>query len=285
MTDDVRDPQLLKGVLPMLVLQLLTERESYGYELVTRLQTAGLTDIAAGTVYPLLTRLEREAAISSHLVASTSGPARKYYCPTPGGAAALAAAVRGWEQLARTVAGVLDAADPAVHRPDPSLPHGHVHSPAGTTSTPEEHRGAPGPCPRATSWPGSATSSGSAGPCRTTRARSTSGSSASCAPRSPQQQQTSAWPPRWTTGITAAGVAVAVVIYLFAAYSVGTLDTLEALGGGSVTRHPFGSETTFTFTGQEISVQSRSSWQWAALYVGVAAVAFVTGSRLWRALG
>ncbi|WP_029663566.1 PadR family transcriptional regulator [Cellulomonas sp. KRMCY2] len=140
MTDDVRDPQLLKGVLPMLVLHLLTERESYGYELVTRLQAAGLTDIAAGTVYPLLTRLEREASISSRLVASTSGPARKYYCPTPDGAAALAAAVRGWEQLARTVAGVLDTASPAAQHPAAALPHGQDHSPAGTTSTPEEHR-------------------------------------------------------------------------------------------------------------------------------------------------
>ncbi|WP_024287013.1 hypothetical protein [Cellulomonas sp. KRMCY2] len=91
--------------------------------------------------------------------------------------------------------------------------------------------------------------------------------------------------PRWTTGIVAAALAVAVVIYLFTAYAVGTLDTLEALGGGAVTRYPFGSETTFTFTGQEISVRSSTSWQWAALYVGVAAVAFVTGSRLWRALG
>lgn len=91
--------------------------------------------------------------------------------------------------------------------------------------------------------------------------------------------------PRWTTGAWAAGVAVAVVFYLFAAYAFGTLDTLEALGGGAVTRYPFGSETTFTFTSQEISVQSGTSWQWAALYLGVAAVAFGTGSRLWRALG
>ena len=30
MTDEPRDPQLLKGVLPMLVLALLTEEESYG---------------------------------------------------------------------------------------------------------------------------------------------------------------------------------------------------------------------------------------------------------------
>ena len=59
MSDDVRDPQLLKGVLPMLVLALLAERESYGYELVTRLRADGLTDMGTGTVYPVLTRLVR----------------------------------------------------------------------------------------------------------------------------------------------------------------------------------------------------------------------------------
>lgn len=103
-----RESQLLKGVLPMLVLALLAEAESYGYELVTRLQAAGLTDIGAGTVYPVLNRLERDGAVSSRLVASTTGPARKYYRPTTRGTAELAAAGAAWDRLATTVAAVLD---------------------------------------------------------------------------------------------------------------------------------------------------------------------------------
>jgi PadR family transcriptional regulator PadR len=102
-----RDPQLLKGVLPMLVLALLAERESYGYELVTRLQEAGLAGMSTGTVYPVLGRLEREGAVASRLVASPSGPARKYYRPTPEGLAALAGAREAWADLARTVHAVL----------------------------------------------------------------------------------------------------------------------------------------------------------------------------------
>lgn len=105
-----RDPQLLKGVLPMLVLALLAQRESYGYELVSRLQGAGLAGMSAGTVYPVLARLEREGAVASRLVASASGPARKYYRPTPAGAAELAAARTAWADLTRTVAAVLDLA-------------------------------------------------------------------------------------------------------------------------------------------------------------------------------
>ncbi|WP_370651797.1 PadR family transcriptional regulator, partial [Frankia sp. Cj3] len=53
------DPQLLKGVLSLLLLCLLAERESYGYQLVQRLRETGLSDISDGTVYPALTRLER----------------------------------------------------------------------------------------------------------------------------------------------------------------------------------------------------------------------------------
>jgi PadR family transcriptional regulator PadR len=102
-----RDPQLLKGVLPMLVLTLLDREESYGYELVTRLQTAGLHGIATGTVYPVLTRLEREGRLTSRLVASAAGPARKYYRPTPAGLALLADARRAWADLADVVSHLL----------------------------------------------------------------------------------------------------------------------------------------------------------------------------------
>jgi len=105
-----RDPQLLKGVLPMLVLALLTEDESYGYQLVTRLRDDGLTDISTGTVYPVLTRLERDGLISARLVPSPAGPARKYYRPTAQGTAALATAATGWDQLAGTTRTVLDRA-------------------------------------------------------------------------------------------------------------------------------------------------------------------------------
>ena len=127
MTDEPRDPQLLKGVLPMLVLALLTEEESYGYELVTRLQADGLTDLATGTVYPALTRLERDGLIASRLVASPSGPARKYYRPTERGAAELARTRVAWDAFHRTVATVLlrteaPARTPSAHTPSAAAP-------------------------------------------------------------------------------------------------------------------------------------------------------------------
>lgn len=109
------DPQLLKGVLSPLLLHLLAEQESYGYELVQRVHAAGLVDVLEGTVYPALARLEREGRIESRLVPSTAGPARKYYRPSPAGYAALEAATATWLALTEIVTGVLT-------RPVPTAP-------------------------------------------------------------------------------------------------------------------------------------------------------------------
>ncbi|MDP9464243.1 MAG: PadR family transcriptional regulator [Actinomycetota bacterium] len=109
------DPQLLKGVLSLLLLQLLAERESYGYEVVQRLHEIGLADILEGTVYPALARLEREGRVNARLVSSHAGPARKYYRPTAAGYEALATGTTNWLSLADVVATVLN-------RPVPTEP-------------------------------------------------------------------------------------------------------------------------------------------------------------------
>jgi len=116
------DPQLLKGVLSLLLLRLLAERESYGYELVGRLRAAGFDDIADGTVYPALARLEREGRVTARLIASRTGPARKYYRPTVDGYAALAEGSAMWQALVTAAGSVLAGPLPAV--PAPPAPQG-----------------------------------------------------------------------------------------------------------------------------------------------------------------
>jgi PadR family transcriptional regulator PadR len=103
MTEAPHDPQLLKGVLSLLLLGLLAQRESYGYEVVQRLHTIGLIGVLEGTVYPALSRLQGEGRLTTRLVASTSGPARKYYRPTPTGYEALATGTASWTTLAEIV--------------------------------------------------------------------------------------------------------------------------------------------------------------------------------------
>lgn len=114
MVDATHDPQLLKGLLSFVLLQLLAEEESYGYDVVNRLRQEGI-EVLEGTVYPALARLEREGRLSSRLVASQSGPARKYYRPTSAGYAELARGVRSWRALTETVGAVLDR--PVPHQP------------------------------------------------------------------------------------------------------------------------------------------------------------------------
>jgi PadR family transcriptional regulator PadR len=97
------DTQLLKGVLGLVLLRLISEGESYGYELVARVHALGFSDVPDGSVYPALTRLEREGQLSSRLVASASGPARKYYRLSASGRDALERGEQAWRSLVAKV--------------------------------------------------------------------------------------------------------------------------------------------------------------------------------------
>jgi PadR family transcriptional regulator, regulatory protein PadR len=107
------DPQLLKGVLSLLLLRLLADAESYGYQIVQRLRDAGLPEISEGTVYPALARLEREERITARLVPSSSGPARKYYRLSPAGYRALGDGHVAWQALVDVVGGLFALPVPA----------------------------------------------------------------------------------------------------------------------------------------------------------------------------
>ena len=103
----VTDTQMLKGVLPMVVLARLDADEAYGYDLVASLAAGGLA-VSTGTVYPLLARLEAEGKITSRLVASDLGPARKYYRTTPAGRDYLADQAIRWRDLTRAVTTIME---------------------------------------------------------------------------------------------------------------------------------------------------------------------------------
>ncbi|MFC7492055.1 MULTISPECIES: PadR family transcriptional regulator [unclassified Knoellia] len=98
------DPQMLKGVLGLLLLSALATTDHYGYGLVTQLRSAGFDELAEGTVYPGLTRLESAGFLESYLLRSDSGPARKYYRLTDAGAAELDHRRTSWSDLVQSVA-------------------------------------------------------------------------------------------------------------------------------------------------------------------------------------
>lgn len=99
----MRETQLLKGVLDGCVLQIIAKEDIYGYELVQRLKTAGFTNIVAGTVYPLLQKLEKKEMITSCMKPSPDGPPRKYFQITVKGEAYLADFWDEWHGLVNRV--------------------------------------------------------------------------------------------------------------------------------------------------------------------------------------
>lgn len=116
MTPDEHDTQLLKGVLVLVLLRLLMRQESYGYQLVGRVHTAGLTGVAEGSVYPALARLERDGYLTTELVATASGPPRKYFRLSPSGVEFLNDRTAAWRSLSSIVDQLLD--EPVQSRQD-----------------------------------------------------------------------------------------------------------------------------------------------------------------------
>jgi PadR family transcriptional regulator PadR len=98
-----RQTQLLRGVLDMCLLALLAKEPAHGYELVRRLDAAGIDGVGYGTVYPLLTRMRRLGLVADELEASPSGPPRKVYALTASGRSRLRAWGRQWTEFVEVV--------------------------------------------------------------------------------------------------------------------------------------------------------------------------------------
>jgi PadR family transcriptional regulator PadR len=71
--------EMLKGTLEGVVLAILSVRSAYGYEITARLREQGFSDIAEGTVYALLIRIEQRGLVDVEKVPSEKGPPRKVY--------------------------------------------------------------------------------------------------------------------------------------------------------------------------------------------------------------
>ncbi|MEA5453999.1 PadR family transcriptional regulator [Sinomonas sp. JGH33] len=71
--------EMLKGTLEGIVLAILSVRPAYGYEITARLRDEGFADIAEGTIYALLVRIEQKGFVDVEKVPSEKGPPRKVY--------------------------------------------------------------------------------------------------------------------------------------------------------------------------------------------------------------
>jgi PadR family transcriptional regulator PadR len=103
--------QLLHGVLDMCLLSIIEEEPSYGYEMVSKLRARGLDLASEGSIYPLLSRLQKQGMIEGYLVQSSEGPARKYYRMSDEGREVLETWTDEWKSFRESVDAVLEGGD------------------------------------------------------------------------------------------------------------------------------------------------------------------------------
>lgn len=93
--------EMLKGVLKILVLQLISKDDLYGYALVKELHqnTDGEIAIKEGTLYPILHSFEQSQDIKGYWKESDTGRKRKYYQITKQGKQTLTELTGKWHNL------------------------------------------------------------------------------------------------------------------------------------------------------------------------------------------
>ncbi|MCA1814222.1 MAG: PadR family transcriptional regulator [Halobacteriales archaeon] len=102
--------QMRKGSAKLAILQLASERERYGYEIVAEVRdrTKGALQLAEGNIYPALHGLEAEGFIASQWREVEPGvPPRKYYKLTARGRELHERMVEEWKEYAGAVGRLL----------------------------------------------------------------------------------------------------------------------------------------------------------------------------------
>ena len=98
----------LNGQLDPLILATVADEPAHGYAILQRLKlrSGGAFDLAEGTIYPALHRLERDGLLSSAW-STESGRRRRVYSVTRAGTSALKVRRREWKQFSQAVAAVI----------------------------------------------------------------------------------------------------------------------------------------------------------------------------------
>lgn len=102
------DTQMLKGLIDGIILHIIKNKETYGYEIIEELKLNGFYNMTEGTVYPILTRLIKKGLILGIFKESTKGPKRKYYYITDQGREYLKDFYKSYESLKAAMNNVLE---------------------------------------------------------------------------------------------------------------------------------------------------------------------------------
>ena len=90
--------EMMRGAGPTAVMQLLSNGEMYGYEIVESLsnRSDGVFELGQSTLYPMLYNLEAKGIVSSSQKAGPNGRMRRYYKLTSAGKKKLAVDREQW---------------------------------------------------------------------------------------------------------------------------------------------------------------------------------------------
>ena len=103
------DRELLKGSISLLLLNLLTRGEMYGYEILqaATVRSANAFELKEGTLYPALHQLEKRGLVKAEWRTGENGRERKYYALTGKGRKAAQHYEEQWQHLTGAVNAVL----------------------------------------------------------------------------------------------------------------------------------------------------------------------------------
>ena len=105
--------ELRRGTLELLLLRILADEPTYGYELVSRLsqRSDGRFHIKEGTLYPVLYRLEDSGMIVPEWDSPARGVPRKIYRLTKAGTKRGDELITAWRSFASDVDAILSGED------------------------------------------------------------------------------------------------------------------------------------------------------------------------------
>lgn len=96
-----------KGVLDALVLAILKDGDTYGYELSERV--AGIVEVAQTALYPVLRRLEVQGMLETYSV-EHNGRLRRYYRITKKGHERLRDSIQELSELQKVIRTIVEGA-------------------------------------------------------------------------------------------------------------------------------------------------------------------------------
>lgn len=106
-------PDLLRGALEPVLLELIARGKTYGYELAqaVKAESGGKLLLQEGTLYPALHRLEKQGYLRASWKESPEGRRRKHYHLTAVGARRLQSLRQEWHGFVRSVNAILGGAN------------------------------------------------------------------------------------------------------------------------------------------------------------------------------